>query len=118
MTSLGQVEDEYTFSTQCEDDTFLGMSVDSDYKLVPGDFSVLQGNLETSNGISDILSSRFNRNDVLKYEAITARKDNVLQLYQRSVTGWKLECESDPDVSNHFTRQEAYDMMFKKTLNT
>lgn len=49
------------------------MAVDSDFKLVPGDFSVKQGDLETSNGITDILSSRFNRNDVLKYEAIKAR---------------------------------------------
>ena len=79
---------------------------------------MLQGGLESSNGITDILASRFNRNDVLKYEAIEARQDNVLRLYQRPVTSWKLECESDPDVTKHFTRQDAYDMMFKKTLNT
>lgn len=31
---------------------------------------------------------------------------------------WKLECESSPDDSEHFSRQNAYDLMYKKELNT
>ena len=31
---------------------------------------------------------------------------------------WKLECEASPDDGQNFSRQDAYDMMHKKTLNT
>ena len=42
----------------------------------------------------------------------------MLGLYGRPVIGWKLSCESSPNADENFTRQQAYDLMFKKTLNT
>lgn len=39
-------------------------------------------------------------------------------MYQKPVISWKLECESSPDEGSSFSRQEAYDLMHKKTLNT
>ena len=41
-----------------------------------------------------------------------------MRIYQKPVISWKLECESSPDESDHFSRKEAYDLMYKKTLNT
>lgn len=32
--------------------------------------------------------------------------------------GWKLECESSQNPEENFTRQNAFDLMFKKQLNT
>jgi len=82
------------------------------------DFSVNQGELEDENYITDILSGRFFRNDATNYQALQERGKTVLNLFQRQTIGWKLECESDADESKHFSRQDAYDLMFKKTLNT
>ena len=39
-----------------------------------------------------------------------------MKLYQKSVPGWLLECETRSD--SPLTRKEAYDMMYMKTLNT
>jgi len=39
-------------------------------------------------------------------------------MYQKPVISWKLECESSLDDGERFSRQEAYDLMHKKTLNT
>lgn len=41
-----------------------------------------------------------------------------MRIYQRPVISWKLECESSPNDSDNFSRQDAYDLMYKKTLNT
>lgn len=41
-----------------------------------------------------------------------------MRIYQRPVISWKLECESSPNESDHFSRKDAYDLMYKKTLNT
>ena len=67
---VGQVKDEYTFSDECTEDDYLETALNSNYRVVAGDFKVLQGDLESSNGITDILNDRFNRNDIEMYEAV------------------------------------------------
>ena len=115
---LGQLADEYNYSTAgCTQNDFFGTDVDSRFKQV-GTFTVNQGDLERLNYISDIFTDRFHRNDVASYKAMFERGNNELGLYGRSVIGWKLECESDVNEGNHFSRQEAYEMIFKKKLNT
>ena len=96
--------DEYTYSsTGCTESSFLKTDLDSRYKQV-GTFAVNQGDLETLNYISEILTDRFQRNDVASYKALTSRRSNDLGLYGRSVIGWKLECESDVNEEKHFSR--------------
>ena len=43
---------------------------------------------------------------------------NELNVYQKPVVGWKLSCEESQNDDDNFTRQDAYDLMFKKMLNT
>lgn len=68
--------------------------------------------------MTKIFQDRFLRNDATGYEARQDRQTNKLKLYQKPTIGWKLSCESSVDSGDNFTRQEAFDMMFEKTLNT
>ena len=43
---------------------------------------------------------------------------NELSLYEKPVVGWKLSCEDSVNSEDNFTRQDAFDIMFMKMLNT
>ena len=118
LTQEGQFTDEYNFALKgCTKDDFLGTSTDARFYQV-GDFSINQGDFEEQNFITDIFIGRYNRNDATNFNAIEERAANTLELYASSAVGWKLACEDDPSTKKHFSRKDAYDLMFKKTLNT
>ena len=117
-SNTGLVIDEYTYSEECTVDEYLNTATNTNYRLVAGDFTIDQGTLESDNGITDILNNRFNRNDIDMYEAVKQRKLNELSIYQKSVIGWKLSCEASNDSSQNFSRLDAYDLIYKKKLNT
>ena len=103
-SNAGQLTDEYTYSADgCTEDDFYNTSLDSRFMQVDS-HTVNQGELEDASGITDILNGRFHRNDETNYQAIAARQQNELNIYQRPVIGWKLECENDADADNHFSR--------------
>ena len=81
-------------------------------------FSINQFELEEANFITLIFDGRYQRNDVANYAAVQARQTNELKLFQKPAIGWKIECESNSASSNYLTRQEAYEMIFEKKLNT
>ena len=119
LETQGQLLQEYSYSTEgCTLNEFTQVIYNDDFKEVAGDLEVTLGSLEQENFITEILDDIVNKNIDSQRRALDTRKFNRMRLYQKPVISWKLECESSPDESAHFTRQEAYDLMYKKTLNT
>ena len=109
--SLGQITDEYTYTSDDGCDT-----EDTNY-LESAGFKISQGILESDNAISPIFDGRYQRNDIANYNAKKQRQKNQLKLFQKPVIKWNLECESSGSP-NYLTRKEVYEMIFEKKLNT
>ena len=81
--------------TPCPVNDYFDTLTDPRYQLIPGGFTIPKQTFEEQNGLAEIWSRRYTKDEAEASLVRQVRKDGTLQTYTRPTLGWEMACELD-----------------------